>query len=556
MTTTTLERCGAASSAHQSHWHGISWASVHDEVRGLQIRIVKATQAQDWRKVKALQRFLAHSFSAKALAVKRVTENTGRRTPGVDGETWSTPESKWQAIGLLSNRGYKPQPLRRVFIPKSNGQMRPLGIPTMRDRAMQALYLLALEPVAETLADRNSYGFRKYRSTHDAIAQLFICLGTKASGQWVLEGDIKGCFDNISHDWLERNVCMDKAILHKWLKAGYAEGKKLFPTEAGTPQGGIISPTLANRTLDRLEEEVQRSCAPKPYHRLKKRLNVIRYADDFVITGVSKEFLENEVKPAVEEFLAERGLALSQEKTKITHIEDGFDFLGQNVRKYGGKLLIKPAGKNVKNFLDKVRGIIKANRSAEQQHLIWQLNPVIRGWANYHKGIVAKQTFAKMDSEIWLALWRWAKRRHPKKGRRWVAGRYFRAIGNRHWTFTCDTWNQKGERVTLSLFKAADTPIVRHVKLQAEANPFDPSWDQYFAKRKRDAMIRRLEGRKFLQTLWKRQDGICPGCGQLIEAEDRWNVHHKVQRVHGGSSKLTNVEMRHPNCHRQVHHLS
>ena len=242
----------SASSAHQSHWHSISWASVHDEVRGLQIRIVKATQAQDWRKVKALQRFLAHSFSAKALAVKRVTENTGRRTPGVDGETWSTPESKWQAIGLLSSRGYKPQPLRRVFIPKSNGQMRPLGIPTMRDRAMQALYLLALEPVAETLADRNSYGFRKYRSTHDAIAQLFICLGTKASGQWVLEGDIKGCFDNISHDWLERNVCMDKAILHKWLKAGYAEGKKLFPTEAGTPQGGIISPTLANRTLDRL----------------------------------------------------------------------------------------------------------------------------------------------------------------------------------------------------------------------------------------------------------------------------------------------------------------
>ncbi len=273
-----------------------------------------------------------------------------------------------------------------------------------------------------------------------------------------------------------------------------------------------------------------------------------------MITGISKEFLESEVKPVVEEFLAERGLTLSQEKTKISHIEDGFDFLGQNVRKYGGKLLIKPAGKNVKNFLDKVREIIKVNRSAKQEHLIWQLNPVIRGWANYHKGIVAKRTFAKVDSEIWSALWRWAKRRHPKKGRRWVAERYFRTLGNRHWTFACDTRNQKGERVTLSLFKAADTPIVYHTKVQAEANPFDPSWDLYFAERKRKAMTRRLEERKFLLKVWRQQDGICPGCGQLIEAEDRWDVHHKVQRLHGGTNKPANLEMRHPNCHRQVHH--
>jgi RNA-directed DNA polymerase len=379
-------------------------------------------------------------------------------------------------------------------------------------------------------------------------------LGKTTSAQWVLEGDIKGCFDNISHDWLDRNVLMDKTVLHKWLKAGYVESKKLFPTEAGTPQGGVISPTLANRALDQLEAEVLRRCAPKPYHKLKKRLHVVRYADDFVITGYSKEFLEHEIKPVVEEFLAVRGLTLSQEKTKITHIEEGFDFLGQNVRKYDGKLLIKPAAKNVKAFLDKVRGIIKANKAVPQDILIDLLNPVIRGWANYHKGIVAKQTYAKVDSAIWQSLWRWARRRHSKKGRRWVAERYFRSIGNRHWVFACDTRNRKGERIVLSLFKAADTPIVRHLKVQAEANPFDRSWDQYFEKRKRNLMIQRLEARKFLLAVWKRQDGVCPGCGQLIEAEDRWNVHHKVQRVHGGTSKLTNLEMRHPNCHRQVHH--
>jgi RNA-directed DNA polymerase len=327
----------------------------------------------------------------------------------------------------------------------------------------------------------------------------------------------------------------------------------LFPTEAGTPQGGIISPTLANRALDQLEPELLRRLAPKPYHKLKKRLNVVRYADDFVITGHSKEFLENEVKPAVEAFLADRGLQLSQEKTKITHIEEGFDFLGQNVRKYKGKLLIKPARKNVQAFLDKVRGIIKANRSAKQENLIWLLNPVIRGWANYHRAIVAKQTFNKVDSLIWEALWRWCKRRHPKKGRRWIAERYFRAVGNRHWVFACDVENQQGESVTVSLFKASDLRIVRHVKVKAEANPFDPSQDEYFEKRKRDSMVRRLEDRKFLLRLWKQQDGVCPGCGQLIAEDDKWHVHHVVRRIDGGSSKRENLELRHPNCHRQVH---
>ena len=236
-------------------WEQIDWSQCERQVSRLQARIVKATQEKRWGKVKALQRLLTCSFSGKALAVKRVTDNQGKRTPGVDGKIWSTPASKHKAMGSLRRRGYQPQPLRRVHIPKANGKLRPLGIPTMTDRAMQALHLLALLPVAETTADKNSYGFRPGRSTADAIGQCFLMLrgGSNSMAEWVLEGDIRGCFDNITHEWMLRHVPTDKAVLQKWLKAGFMENRTLFPTEAGTPQGGIISPTLANLTLDGLE---------------------------------------------------------------------------------------------------------------------------------------------------------------------------------------------------------------------------------------------------------------------------------------------------------------
>ena len=238
-----------ASSDGEMQWHQIDWSQAHRNVRRLQARIVKATKEGRWGKVKALQWLLTHSRSGKAIAVKQVTENQGKKTPGMDGETWSTPEAKTAAVKSLKRRGYQPKPLRRVYIPKANGKTRPLGIPTMRDRAMQALYLLALDPVSETLADRNSYGFRKGRSPHDAVEQCFTVLGKGKSPKWVLEGDILGCFDNISHEWMEANIPTDKAILRKWLKAGVIEKGKLFATEEGTPQGGIITPPTMLRTL-------------------------------------------------------------------------------------------------------------------------------------------------------------------------------------------------------------------------------------------------------------------------------------------------------------------
>jgi len=522
-------------------WNQINWSEVLQHVRRVQLRIAKATREGKPRKVKSLQRLLTHSFHAKALAVKRVTENQGKATPGVDGHTWSTPDAKLQAILSLKRKGYKPLPLRRVYIPKSNGKMRPLGIPTMKDRAMQALHKLALEPAAETLADGNSYGFRPERSCADAMVQTYIALGKKRSAQWILEGDIKSCFDEISHDWLMNNVPMDKGILRKWLKAGYIDRRKLFPTVAGTPQGGIISPILANIALDGLEKELKTFRG--------KKVNFVRYADDFIVTGSSKELLENEVKPVIIRFLMDRGLTLSEEKTKVTHIEEGFDFLGQNVRKYNGKFLIKPSKKNVKNVLEKVRKVLKRLRTAKQEDVIRSLNPIIRGWANYHRHHVAKKIFNWVDYQIWQKLWQWCKRRHPNKGRRWIKARYFHTIGKRNWVFAVKT-NDKTDY--MELYSAVRTPIRRHVKIKSEACPYDSAWEPYFEDRK----LRKVKGDLALygrvKKLWQAQKGKCPICHGDITQETGWRLLNVSPKSYCSKDILSNFQLLHPYCHRQL----
>lgn len=542
-----------AASRGEVDWHQIDWPRVNQNVRRLQARIVKATRAGRWGRVKALQRLLTHSLSGKALAVRRVTENQGKRTPGVDGAVWDTPEKKATAIRALRRRGYRPRPLRRVYIPKSHGRRRPLGIPTMRDRAMQALYLLALDPIAETTGDPNSYGFRPGRSTADAIEQCFTALGRRSSAEWVLEGDIKACFDRIDHAWLLANVPTDRAILRAWLQAGFMERHVLHATEEGTPQGGVISPVLANLALDGLERLLRRHYPRDSARNRRGKVNLVRYADDFIITGSSRELLDAEIKPLVAAFLRERGLELSPEKTSIVHIEDGFDFLGQNVRKYGGKMLIKPAKRNVKAFLAKVRGIIKANAQTPAGHLIAQLNPVIRGWATYHRHVVSTETFRSVDRAIFQALWRWARRRHPHKGARWLRGRYFRTIGTRQWTFVGATVDAAGHPRERDLFYAVDVPIKRHVKIQGEANPYDPRWEAYFERRLGVQMEATLQGRRQLLSLWKQQNGLCPRCRRPITTLTGWHSHHKVWRSHGGGDGADNRVLLHPNCHMQVH---
>lgn len=527
-------------------WNDIPWATVQRQVRRLQTRIVKATQNGRHNKAKALQWLLTHSFSGKALAVKRVTENKGKNTPGVDKVTWKTPRTKTNAIASLKRRGYSSLPLRRVLIPKKNGKMRPLGIPAMKCRAMQALYLLALEPIAETTADPNSYGFRPQRSTADAGEQCFKSLAKKASAEWVLEADIQGCFDNISHDWMVANIPTDKAILKKWLKAGFVYQNELFPTDAGTPQGGIISPVAANMTLDGLEAMLARKF-PKA-KRLSLKMNMVRYADDFIITGHSKEWLEQEVKPAVVEFLAERGLVLSPEKTRVTHIRKGFDFLGWNIRKYNGKLLMKPSKTNVKTHLDKIRDVIKVNKSAKQANLIKLLNPILRGWANYHSHVVAKETFSRNDKRVWSMLWRWAVRRHPNKGARWVKDKYFKTRGTRNWVFATTEKRKDGTQKEHVLLYQADTPIKRHLKIKAHANPHDPQWEPYFESRWGKKMLNSSKGRSKLYRVWQRQEGMCSSCQELITKQTPWNVRHIRLKSEGGSDAVSNLQMHHLNC--------
>lgn len=469
-----------------THWEDIDWEAAQANVRRLQTRIVKATQAGKWGKVKALQHLLTHSFSGKVLAVRRVTENKGSRTPGVDRVTWNTPRSKTMAIGLLKQRGYKAQPLRRIYIPKRNGKKRPLGIPTMKDRAMQALYLLALEPIAETLADPNSYGFRRHRSCADAITHCHVVLSRQPAAEWILEGDIRSCFDRISHEWLMRNVPMDKSILRQWLKAGYMDKQSLFPTEDGTPQGGIISPVLANLTLDGLESLLERSI-PKMEDGKRNKIHFVRYADDFIVTGRSKELLEERIKPIIQSFLQKRGLELSEEKTSVTHITDGFDFLGKNVRKYRtgpqgpSVLLTKPSKTNLKTFLRTVRETVKANHGNSAAHLVRQLNPKITGWTSYHQHDASSKTFSYVDHAIYQSLWRWARRRHPEKSCQWTKDKYFATIGGRSWVFV---GTDKGDKPKQWVLRQANkTPIRRHLKIIGKANPFDPSWDEYFRTR-------------------------------------------------------------------------
>lgn len=473
MTAVTQSLTGA-SLAKAFEWNSIDWKEARKQVKYIQVRIAKAVREKRFGKAKALQRLLTRSFYGKIIAVKKVTENKGSKTAGVDGVRWRTPQQKVKAVLGLRTKGYQTQPLRRVYIPKRNGKKRPLSIPTMKCRAMQALHLLGLEPISEVLADPNAYGFRPKRSTADAIGQCFIALARKTSPLWILEGDIRSCFDKINHDWLLKRIPMDKTILKKWLKAGYMDKNTLFKTEEGTPQGGVISPCLLTMTLAGLEQELKSRWPVKtPY-----KVNIVTYADDFLITGYSKEFLEDEVIPLVKSFLAERGLQLSEEKTIITHIDNGLDFLGFNIRKYNGKLLIKPSKQKVKDFLNRIRTLIKKSKSDTVEVLIRQLNPKIRGWSNYYRHVISKAVFRRVDHFIFESLWRWCMQRHPKKSKQWVKNRYFRTHYGDNWVFSAS-----GPKGFVYLRKMRNTPIRRHIKVRCESNPYEPEWMEYFLKR-------------------------------------------------------------------------
>ncbi|PIQ30860.1 MAG: group II intron reverse transcriptase/maturase [Zetaproteobacteria bacterium CG_4_9_14_3_um_filter_49_83] len=436
---TAASPAGAPSTGF-NHWNSIDWSVVLKHVHRLQVRIAKAVEQKRWHKVVALSHLLTHSYYGKIWAVRRVVSNRGKNTAGVDGVIWKTPKQKMNAVKALRQRGYRPQPLRRVYIPKSNGKQRPLGIPTMKDRAMQALYALALTPIAERLADRNSFGFRERRGVADAIEQCFICLARKTSAHWVLEADIKACFDRIDHDWMVRHIPMDRRILSAWLKSGYIEEQAFRRTEEGTPQGGIISPVLANMVLDGLEAAVHAAVPKTGTH-----VHVIRYADDFIVTGAGPEILTGRVKPAVEAFLACWGLELSQEKTHLRSIHDGFDC-----------------------------------------------------------HVISKVIFSDIDRHVDRLLRNWMRRRHRGKTITWCRNKYMKRWGMR-WQFTIESRLRTGVIKIARLFHAADLPIIRHIKINGEAHPYDPIYATCFEQRRsRQRQRRTMDQRVLLTTALER----------------------------------------------------
>lgn len=540
-TTAKAERL-SDSKTLEFQWKSINWNEAETYVNRLQVRIAKATQDKKWNTVKRLQYLLTHSYYAKALAVRKITTNKGKNTSGVDKELWSTPASKMRGVLSLTDKNYKAKPLRRVFIEKKGKKAkRPLGIPCMYDRAMQALYALALDPVSEVTADTKSFGFRKGRSCQDACEYIFAALSRKVSAEWVLEGDIKGCFDHISHEWLIENIPMDKSVLKQFLKAGFVFENELFPTDDGTPQGGVISPILANMALDGMQEmlvnhfDLSAKGEISAFVHNKSKVNLVRYADDFIVTAATKEIAE-EAKGLIREFLKTRGLELSEEKTTITHINDGFDMLGWTFRKFKGKLIVKPSKKSIKNFVASLsETILKRGKAWKQEVLIEKLNQQIRGWTNYHQSVCASEAFAHIDYILYELLWRWAKRRHPHKGRWWVSLNYWHRRGNRNWVFSTED---------KELLRVDHISIVRHTKVRIDANPYFDT--QYFLDRKFEHGMKRLSGR--FKLIWKKQNGCCYHCGMPMEISDDREIFFKVPKSTGGKDEVPNMAYVHKHC--------
>lgn len=459
-----------------SEWESIDWRRAEAQVGRMQERISKAYGEGRTSLAKRLSYLLVNSFYAKALAVRRVAEqNKGKHTPGVDKELWQSPKAKMDAVNRLNKGRYRSKPLRRIYIPKKNGKLRPLSIPIMYDRAMQALYALALDPIQEATADPNSYGFRIGRSCQDAMGQIQLMMGSSRRPEWVLEGDIKGCFDNFSHQWMMDNIPMDKHVLKEFIKAGYVFGNQLFPTETGSPQGGVISPILANMVLNGMEKLVKT---------IFPRANLTRFADDFVVTVDSPETAEK-VRDLLIPFLAERGLELSQEKTLVTHIENGFDFLGWNFRKHRNQgrkiLLIRPSDKSLDSIKASVKdAVLGHGKAMSQDEIIQTLNPKLRGWCNYHRSSMATKTMYYLDAYLFKTLFRWGMRKHGDKGKEWIAERYWHRKENRKWVF-CTEKNV--------LFRPSDVKKKRHVKVRNSVNPYIDR--EYFMERQKSRKYER-----------------------------------------------------------------
>lgn len=548
-----MQRAANVTSSDVLDWQAIDWKRVYRTIKNLRQRIFRASREGDLKKVRSLQRLMLRCRANVMESVRRVTQvNQGRYTPGVDKVLVKTPEERAALCQELSQLElHKVHPVRRIYIPKKKGQ-RPLGIPVIADRCVQAMVKNALEPYWEARFEGISYGFRPGRGCHDAIQKIQGIARANATRKWVLDADIAGAFDNIGHCGLQEAIGNFPAreLIKQWLKAGYVEEDMLYPTETGCPQGGVISPLLLNIALHGMEEAlgiVYNPSGPK-----REKYMIVRYADDFAAFCRTRKEAE-EAKRLLTDWLETRGLRLSEKKTRICHLTEGFNFLGFNVRQYptpnssrsGYKLLIKPSTESVNQMRKKLNGIWRRNVGTPTATLIKEMNPVIRGWSQYFRIAVAKQTFDDIDNYMYYRAKRYAKRRHPKKSGHWRTRKYWgQAKGHR------DRWVFMDKTSGAVLMKCAWMKIRRHALVPKDYSPDDPTLQDYW--RQRRTKTSSATGERY-RRLFSRQGGCCPVCHQPLENGEELHFHHVVPKKLGGTDELDNLRLVHYYCHRQIH---
>lgn len=537
-------------------WPAINWRKANRIVRNLRQRIFRASQNGEVKKAKSLQKLLLRSYSNVVLSVRQVTQvNAGKNTAGVDKVLVKTPQAKGALVDELSTyQPWRASPVRRIYIPKADGKRkRPLGIPTIRDRCLQAMVKNALEPFWEARFERTSYGFRPGRSCHDAIARIYTNARPDSRRQVVVDADIAGAFDNIAHPPLLRALrgFPAQAPIQQWLKAGCMEEGTYHASPTGTPQGGVISPLLLNIALHGMEEALGIRYNRRGGNRGPRA--IVRYADDFVVFCASKADAQDVIQ-ILTEWLEKRGLSLSSEKTRIRHLREGFDFLGFNIRHYptpqttrtGWKLLIQPSLPTIKRLKEKLRLKWQASYGTKALTLIREINPIIRGWANYYRIGVAKETFRDLDQWMYFRARRYTMRTHRNKSWQWRKARYFGKFNpnrNNHWVF--------GDiRSGHYMLRFSWFPIQRHVLVKGTASPDDPALKQYWARREA-TKVKNLPPR--FQHIANRQWRVCHVCGESIFNGEETQIHHLIPRAEGGSDDPKNLVFVHLYCHQQIH---